>query len=445
MNKQLFKAIGPGILFASTAIGVSHLVQSTKAGAIYGFTLVWAVILSNLFKFPFFQYASRYANATGTSIIDGYKKMGMWMLWLYFIITVATMFFVCSAVGVVTSGFMDNLFNLTGTLQANGFSMAKLITPGILFGGCTLILVLGKYKILDSLIKIIAAVLLLSTMAAFTLALFHQNSIPSESYQIIDTASWSDAGKFAFAIALMGWMPTALDLSSWNSLWTVERIKQTKYHPTLKETLFDFNFGYIASAILAIFFVALGAFLLHGTDEVISSNPIVFGRQVIQMYTSAIGSWSYIVIAISVFSIMFGTLIAVLDGYARSIKRIIELLRHQELQKEEDNEKANNRNYLVSIIILTTVSFFIMYRYVYSPTASKTGFPDLINFTTTFSFIVAPIIAIVNFKLMGKKYISPDFAPPLWMKVLSYFGIVFLITFSLLKIYFLLRDLGLVG
>ena len=79
MNKDKFlKTLGPGILFASTAIGVSHLVQSTRAGANYGFALLWAVILANLFKYPFFEYGSRYANATGTSIIDGYKRMGTW-------------------------------------------------------------------------------------------------------------------------------------------------------------------------------------------------------------------------------------------------------------------------------------------------------------------------------------------------------------------------------
>ena len=35
----------------------------------------------------------------------------------------------------------------------------------------------------------------------------------------------------------MGWMPTAIDLSSWNSLWTIARIKQTGFRPKLKETL----------------------------------------------------------------------------------------------------------------------------------------------------------------------------------------------------------------
>ncbi|MGB2229355.1 MAG: hypothetical protein ACPHZB_07495, partial [Flavobacteriales bacterium] len=34
--ERWLKTLGPGILFASTCIGVSHLVQSTRAGALAG-------------------------------------------------------------------------------------------------------------------------------------------------------------------------------------------------------------------------------------------------------------------------------------------------------------------------------------------------------------------------------------------------------------------------
>jgi len=47
--------MGPGLLYAGAAIGVSHLVQSTRAGAMYGFAVVWAVVLANVMKYPFFN------------------------------------------------------------------------------------------------------------------------------------------------------------------------------------------------------------------------------------------------------------------------------------------------------------------------------------------------------------------------------------------------------
>ena len=348
------------------------------------------------------------------------------MLWLYFIITVATMFFVTSAVGVVTSGFMDNLFGVSALLKSQGVNQPQLITPAVLFMVCTAILMLGKYKVLDSMIKVIAAVLLTSTLLAFVLALFKAQPLPAEAYQIIDWERLKTPATFGFTIALMGWMPTALDLSSWNSLWTVERIKQTKYHPSLKETLLDFNFGYIGSAVLAIFFVSLGAFLMFGNPSTLSNNPAIFGDQVVKMYTQSIGSWSYIIIAASAFSIMFGTLIAVLDGYARSLKRIMELIR--------ENDSEHNKSYNRSILLLSLVSFGIMYLFVFSPNP-KSGFKQLIDFTTTFSFLVAPIIAIVNFRLMSSKYTGTDAKLPNYMKIISYCGILFLTVFSVLRIY----------
>ena len=72
---NFFKKLGPGVLFAGAAIGVSHLVQSTKAGADFGIGLIWGLLLVNLFKFPFFQYGPKYASATGESLLEGYLSL----------------------------------------------------------------------------------------------------------------------------------------------------------------------------------------------------------------------------------------------------------------------------------------------------------------------------------------------------------------------------------
>jgi len=71
-EKSFLNSLGPGLLFAGAAIGVSHLVQSTKAGAEFGFGLLWALLLVHLFKYPFFQFGPRYAAATGETLLDGY-------------------------------------------------------------------------------------------------------------------------------------------------------------------------------------------------------------------------------------------------------------------------------------------------------------------------------------------------------------------------------------
>ena len=43
---------------ASAAIGASHLVSSTQAGALFGWQLAIVIILANVLKYPFFVLAS---------------------------------------------------------------------------------------------------------------------------------------------------------------------------------------------------------------------------------------------------------------------------------------------------------------------------------------------------------------------------------------------------
>jgi len=402
----LKKTLGPGILFASTAIGVSHLVQSTRAGASYGFGLLFFIVIANLFKYPFFEFGSRFANATETSIIDGYKKLGVWVLWSYLIITLISMFFITSAVGAVTSGFLQNLFKTTELGIWNHI---------VLFAICGSILSFGKYDSLDGLIKIIGFTLLISTLLAFTLVLI-KGPVSKTLFPAIDY----NKTDILFIIALMGWMPTAVDLSSWNSLWTLERIKQTKFKPTLKQTIFEFNMGYIFSASLSLCFLTLGAYLMYGTDSIFPNSSALFANQVIKLYTESIGSWSYLIISIAGFSIMFGTCVAVFDGYSRSASECIRLV-----QNQKDSNKTHY-DILIWILVFGSLGIILLF-------GSK--LKQLVDLATTISFMIAPMVALANYKLVSYPFLEKNAVPPAWLRNLAIGGIIYLFSFGLLFIY----------
>lgn len=429
MNSRIqnfIKTLGPGILFASTAIGVSHLVQSTRAGAGWGFGLLWAIIAANVFKYPFFEFGSRYASATGESLIDGYNRLGRWMLWLYFGITLISMVLVSAAVGSVTSGFLDNLFGISAI-----WPEFKLLPTTLLFIVCIGVLVFGKYDGLDKLIKLVGMVLLVSTLVAFALTLAHGPSERVEGFT--QPPVWDSLG-IGFLIALMGWMPTAVDLSTWNSLWTIERIKQTKYRPSLKETLFEFNLGYWISAGLAICFVTLGAYLMYGTGEKMPEGGAAFANKVIELYTASIGEWSNLIIAAAAFSIMFGTAIAVFDGYARAFERTSELLF---LSKEKAEKALKDRKfYIGSLLIIGAAAFYVIAHFSSNPK----GFKKLVDLATTVSFLIAPVIAVVNYIVVNGANVPNEAKPGFWMKLLSRVGIVFLTGFAIFYIYTLWQN-----
>lgn len=410
-RKHLFKALGPGILFASTCIGVSHLVQSTRAGADYGFQLLIFIVLANLFKYPFFEFGSRYAGATKKSILEGYQKEGNWVLWIYFLLSLGSMFTVTAAVTFVTAGMLNNLM---------GWTFDATWVSGFLLAFCTIILAFGKYSLLDNLLKIIGAVLLISTLTAFFGVLVKGPITPSENF--IPKELMEREG-IIFLIALMGWMPTAVDLSTWNSLWAIEKMKQTGYQSRMKEILFDFNFGYIITAVLALCFLTLGAFVMYGSGAELSSNSTVFSDQVVKLYTNALGNWAYFIIAIAAFSTMFSTTITVIDGFGRAMGETTRLLFFK--------TTGIRTLYTVMMALVSSISFLFILLL-------SANLKDLVDLATTLSFVVAPVFAYINYKVIMSDQISNEHKPKKWLKWLAISGLIFLTLFAViyLVVYF---------
>lgn len=404
------KVLGPGILFASTAIGVSHLVQSTQAGANYGFSLLWAVVIANVLKFPFFEFTSRYANVKNESILQAYWDLNRFWLYAYLAITFISMFFVSGAVGIVTYGFMENLLGLNALTGINHFTLY------LLFVVSAAILWIGRFSTLNKLIKGLGVILLMTTLISFVVALFKGKQGDLDLLPELST----DA--VAFILPLMGWMPTAVDLSVWNSIWTVERIKESKYKPTLKETLREFNFGYWASAILAVFFLTMGALMVYGTGQTIPTKPADFSAFVISIYTKTVGDWMYLILSSAAFSIMFSTFITVLDGYSRAISNAMSLISVRVL--------SPNKMYRNTLILITLGSLLLIISFLGDPK----GLRSIVNTATIISFLIAPVIAILNFKVITSADIPKEAQPGVFLKVLSYLGIAYLLGFS---VYFL--------
>ena len=76
---KIMALLGPGIVWAATSIGVSHIVQSTRAGADFGFALLGFILLAHVVKYPFFLFGPKYSGLTGKSLLDGYRSVGKWL------------------------------------------------------------------------------------------------------------------------------------------------------------------------------------------------------------------------------------------------------------------------------------------------------------------------------------------------------------------------------
>ncbi|MGB5802632.1 MAG: divalent metal cation transporter, partial [Vibrio anguillarum] len=141
---QLLRSLGPGIMMAAAAVGGSHLVASTQAGAIYGWQLAGLILLVNLLKYPFFKAGIQYTMGTGKSLVQGYAHLGRAYLWVFAILSVV------SAI-INTAALL--LFSASLLAYFVPFELGNIVLSVIVLTTCLLILFAGHFRALDSLSK----------------------------------------------------------------------------------------------------------------------------------------------------------------------------------------------------------------------------------------------------------------------------------------------------
>lgn len=407
-HRITLKSFGPGILMASAAIGGSHLIASTQAGAIYGWQLAIIIILANLFKYPFFRFSTEYTYDTGNSLVEGYAKKGKAYLVVFFVLS-----FISSAISTGAVAMLCAV--ILGMLLPASWGLSVPMLSVIVLGVSWLFVVVGHFKMLDGITKLIMMSLTVTTIAAVAIAAGKPSVMQAD---FIAPSPWNMAS-LGFIIALMGWMPAPIEISAINSMWVSakQKINPTSYY----EGLIDFNVGYLTSTILALVFLALGVFVQHGSGVEIATTGGAYVGQLIHMYTSTIGDWSKYLVAFIAFMCMFGTTITVADGYGRINAESARLLM---------GKKATKPWVLNVWITYCILSGLIIILYF------NTALGAMLKFAMITAFLAAPIFAWLNFVLVrGEQEISPT------MRTLAWVGLAYLVGFAVL---FVLQLVGVI-
>ena len=397
--QQKLSSIGPGILMATAAIGGSHLVAATQAGALFGWQLLWLFIAVNLLKYPFFRFGVEYTLHTKNSVIEGYKRQGKIIFAIFTVLNVVAAIVNTAGVLLLTASLLHYALPVQVSVTALCFAILSV---------CLAILLFGHYKVLDKASKWIMGCLTVATVSALIIALFQGNAHPTpevmpDPYQL---------AMLGFLVVLMGWMPAPIEISAINSLWIKAKCKSATLN--YRQGMFDFNLGYGLTALLALVFFALGVLVQFGSATKIELAGVAFSKQLIDMYTLTIGEWARSLVSAIAFLCMFGTTLTVLDGYARTLNEALCLSR-----------KNTPKNSLAIFILLQAcfgmgvVLFF------------KANLKDMLTFAMTLAFVTTPLFAWFNYRLM----INIEKPPAGALKLLTWVGLVYLFGFALLFIY----------
>ena len=391
---------------ASAAVGGSHIVASTQAGALYGWQLAIIIILVNLCKYPFFRFGVHYTLATNESLLEGYRKKGRVYLGVFFILNVFAAMVNTAAVSIICAAILKFIFMAIGVTFAISIPLASTLVIAITWG----ILILGQYRFLDSLSKGIMIALTISTVSAVIIAAIKGGTPMAPDFVTPDPWTLASLG---FIVALMGWMPAPIEISALNSMWVVAKRRLNPV--SFEDRIFDFNVGYIGTAILALVFLALGALVQYGTGEKVEAAGVAYIGQLIKMYAFAIGDWSKLLIAVIAFLCMFGTTLTVIDGYSRANNEALRLL------MKKEHRSARNLNIWMTVTSLVGIVIIAGFM---------SDVATLLYFAMICSFVSTPFFALLNFSLVrsGTNKVTGGL---FWLGV---FGFLYLAGFSILFI-----------
>ena len=398
-----FSALGPGILMASAAVGGSHIIASTQAGAIYGWQLALIIILANVFKYPFFRFGVQYTLDSGNTLLEGYRQKGQLYLLVFFVLNVFATVINTAAVGLLCAAILT--FVLPFPVPVPTLSL-------VVIASCVIILLFGKYRILDGLSKLIMIALTVTTVAAVAIALARNGMQGVAPADYISPSPWN-LSALAFIVALMGWRPAPIEISAINSMWVVAKRRLTKV--SYQDGIFDFNVGFIGTAILAIVFLALGALVQFGSPESVEMVGGKYIAQLINMYASTIGEWARGLIAFIAFMCMFGTTITVIDGYSRTNIESLRIL----FNKKEN--RASTLNIAITLASLSGLAVIFYFNNAVGP---------MLKFAMIASFVSTPVFAWLNLSLVlkGEHKVKGGLY---WLSII---GLIYLSGFTLLFI-----------
>ncbi|MEJ2151476.1 MAG: hypothetical protein P8Y29_00655 [Gemmatimonadota bacterium] len=393
--------LGPGFVMAATAIGASHLVLAPTAGALYGYSLLWLVMFAHVFKYPAFDFGPRYAVATNSTLLDGYARVPgprNWALWTFLLGTVVqgvtVLAGVLSVAAVVARAVVPELSLVAWSAGIAGLGAVVLWS--------------GRFSGLSAASKAMLTVLAIMTAIAF----FARPPSPAIVIELV--RPHLPIGSLVLAAAMLGWMPTGLDVSVWHSMWALERCDTwaeragpgpEQKRGVLAIALTDLRLGYGLSFVLAVMFLALGVAVLKPTGSVPQGGQVAV--TIARLYTDVLGGWALYPFLIAAFFGMTSTSFGVLDGFPRAFSGCV-----RRIALEPPSERSLFWGFLVFIVVLAMLEIALL--------------PDpvvLVTIAAVASFLLSPLTYAINYYCVTRHIEQPNLQPGNFLRRWALFGI----------------------
>lgn len=317
----MLRQVGPGLIISAMIVGSGELIVTPKLGAEAGFQLLWFIVLGCLLKVFVQIELGRDAILRGrTSLaalnsLPGPRLVVTWVLWLWLAMYLSLVFQVAGMVGGVARVF-----------ALGGLTLPVNLTAALVGGSCALLLVIGRYRLVERLSTGFVAVFTVTTLAA--VAVLQTTDYAVTGAQLASGFSFQLPDRLVTAFAAFGIIGVGASELMYYPYWCLEKGYARNLGPDdgtaawrgraqgwLRVMRLDawISFGLYTSCTLA--FYVLGAAVLHAKGLMVENTRMIETLSV--MYREVFGEWTFWLFLVGAFAVLYSTIFGATASNAR--------------------------------------------------------------------------------------------------------------------------------
>lgn len=307
--KGKLKTIGPGFITAATGVGTGDLIAALVAGAAFGTTLAWAILVGSIFKYYFTEAMGRWQLATGQTILEGWHSIGKWATG-YFGFYAVLWGFSYGAAAMSTSAIM----------MVTMFPIMPLWAWAIIHGLAGMALVLtGKYKLFEKVMTVMIGIMFVTVVGSAVIL------VPDIGNIISGFVPRTGDSSMLLVLGLLGGVGGTITMASYGYWIREKKWIGRSWIPMMR---LDSAVGYIITAIFTLSLLIVGAEFLYGTGiEINGEEGLVTLSGLFSEEFGSVARWMFL---IGAWAAAFSSLLGVWNGVPYLFADFVRMMRKKE-------------------------------------------------------------------------------------------------------------------
>jgi manganese transport protein len=339
----ILRQLGPGLIITASIVGSGELIVTPKLGASVGFTLLWFIILGCILKVFIQVELGRFTLARGLTtletmnLVPGPRLVVSWLLWLWLIMFAATVFQVAGMVGGVAS-----------ILAIAGVKLSTAVTAVVIGVVTAVLLVIGRYKLIESAATWMVVAFTLCTMVAVIALQFTPYAVTPRD--LAEGFGFHLPPSFTIAFAAFGIIGVGASELIYYPYWCLEKgyarhvgrnDGTTAWSERARGWMRVLNADvWVSCAVYTsatIAFYLLGAAVLHAKKLDVTNVDMI--RTLSHMYVETFGVWSLWLFLIGAFAVLYSTIFVATASNARLLTDALVVFRVTTYANEAERQR----------------------------------------------------------------------------------------------------------